>query len=59
MLDNFPRGTICIEDLDSLFITGGLAARETGTGRQPDAAALEAFVAGAQIAPTFAMGYLR
>ena len=47
------------EDLDSLFITGGLAARETGTGRQPDAAALEAFVAGAQIAPTFAMGYLR
>ena len=47
------------EDLDSLFITGGLAARETGTDRQPDAAALEAFVAGAQIAPTFAMGYLR
>ena len=47
------------EDLDSLFITGGLAKDETGTGHQPDAAALEAFVNAAQITPTYAVGYLR
>ena len=47
------------EDLDSVFITGGLAARETGTDRQPDPDALKEFVAGAQITPTFAMGFLR
>ncbi len=47
------------EDLDSLFITGGLAAEETRTDRQPDPAALEGFVAGAQVTPTFAMGFLR
>lgn len=47
------------EDLDSLFITGGLARRETGTTRQPEQAALGAFVAAAQMTPTFAIGYLR
>ncbi|MXQ08074.1 TIGR01459 family HAD-type hydrolase [Alphaproteobacteria bacterium GH1-50] len=47
------------EDLDSLFITGGLAAAETRTDRQPDPQALEEFVSGHQIAPTFAMGFLR
>ncbi len=47
------------EDLDSVFITGGLAAFETRTERQPDAEALDAFLAGQQIAPTFAMGFLR
>jgi HAD superfamily hydrolase (TIGR01450 family) len=47
------------EDLDSLFITGGLAKDETGTARQPDADALEAFVTRAQVTPTYAVGYLR
>ena len=47
------------EDLDSLFITGGLAAAETRTERQPDPQALEAFLSGHQIAPTFAVGFLR
>jgi len=47
------------EDIDSLFITGGLAADETGTDRQPDAAALEAFVEKEMVTPTFAMGFLR
>jgi ribonucleotide monophosphatase NagD (HAD superfamily) len=32
------------EDIDSLFVTGGLAALETGTGRQPDPDALAAFL---------------
>ncbi len=47
------------EDIDSLFITGGLAAVETRTERQPDLAALEDFTTAEQVAPTFAMGYLR
>ncbi|MBN2905955.1 MAG: TIGR01459 family HAD-type hydrolase [Rhodobacteraceae bacterium] len=47
------------EDLDSLFITGGLAATETGTDRQPDAPALEAFLAGEMASPTYAIGFLR
>ena len=47
------------EDLDSLFVTGGLAAMETRTDRQPDGEALEAFVSDHQIAPTFALGFLR
>ena len=47
------------EDLDSLFITGGLAAARTGTDRQPDPAKLEAFVAEEMITPTFAAGFLR
>ena len=47
------------EDLDSLFITGGLAAMETRTKRQPEPDALDAFVAAQQITPTLAMGFLR
>ena len=47
------------EDLDSLFITGGLAREETRTDQQPEQAALEDFVARAQLSPTFAIGYLR
>ncbi|MFQ5438507.1 MAG: TIGR01459 family HAD-type hydrolase [Paracoccaceae bacterium] len=48
------------EDLDSLFITGGLAASETGTDdRQPDPARLKAFLGQAQLSPTCAMGHLR
>jgi len=47
------------EDIDSLFITGGLAASETKTKDQPDADALEAFVTKQMITPTFAIGRLR
>ena len=47
------------EDIDSIFVTGGLAAEETGTGHQPDPARLGAFLAGAGLSPTFAMGFLR
>lgn len=47
------------EDLDSLFITGGLAKGDTSTDVQPEKAALDAFVTAAQITPTYAMGYLR
>ena len=47
------------EDIDSLFVTGGLAARETKTDRQPDPEALAAFLAAEQVAPTYAIGFLR
>ncbi len=47
------------EDIDSLFITGGLAAAETKTSHQPDPDALKAYLAKEKSAPTFAIGYLR
>ncbi|GAB4283951.1 MAG: TIGR01459 family HAD-type hydrolase [Roseovarius sp.] len=47
------------EDIDSLFITGGLAAEATRTREQPDADALAAFLAAENVAPTYAMGRLR
>ena len=47
------------EDIDSLFITGGLAARETKTNGNPDQAALDAFLAAEMITPTYAIGQLR
>ena len=49
------------EGLDSLFITGGLAAEETGTTPEagPDPALLAAYLAAARLAPTLAMAYLR
>ncbi len=47
------------EDIDSLFISGGLAARETGTVEQPDPAALQDFLAGQDFDPTFTIGHLR
>ena len=47
------------EDIDALFITGGLAAKETLTDRQPDPAALEAYVAKEARFPQFAIGFLR
>ncbi len=50
------------EDIDVIFITGGLAAEETGTrgmtGR-PDPDRLDAFLAGSGLSPTYAMGGLR
>jgi HAD superfamily hydrolase (TIGR01459 family) len=47
------------EDIDSLFITGGLAAGETKTTHQPDEAALRAYLDKEQSAPTFSIGALR
>ena len=47
------------EDLDSLFITGGLAAADTQTRGQPDPAALEDYIAREGRQPTFAIGHLR
>ncbi|MCD9149560.1 TIGR01459 family HAD-type hydrolase [Pseudophaeobacter flagellatus] len=47
------------EGIDSLFITGGLAARETKTTTQPDAAALTAYLQQENAAPTFSIGFLR
>ncbi len=47
------------EDLDCLFITGGLAARETGTDGQPNPEKLEGFLRKAQMTVTAAIGHLR
>lgn len=47
------------EDIDSLFITGGLAADDTKTTDQPDADALRAYLDREQAAPGFAIGFLR
>jgi len=47
------------EDLDSLFITGGLAAKETKTGTQPDTDALNRYLSDTGFMPTYSIGYLR
>jgi ribonucleotide monophosphatase NagD (HAD superfamily) len=47
------------EDLDSLFITGGLAARETQTADQPDPKALMAYLTKEMRQPTYSIGKLR
>ena len=47
------------EDIDSLFITGGLAAEETKTSHQPDQNALNAYLQREMQAPTYAIGFLR
>ncbi|KIC50358.1 TIGR01459 family HAD-type hydrolase [Tateyamaria sp. ANG-S1] len=47
------------EDIDSLFISGGLAAAETKTSHQPDPDALSAYLEKETSAPTFAIGHLR
>jgi len=47
------------EDIDSLFITGGLAASETQTKDQPDEAALNTYLEKEKSNPTFAIGFLR
>ncbi|MEM7613762.1 MAG: TIGR01459 family HAD-type hydrolase [Pseudomonadota bacterium] len=72
-----PQNILCIGDgittdiqggisegLDSLFITGGLAASETGTAvgdpaGQPKPAALETFLNGIKLSPTASIGRLR
>ncbi|MGI3212099.1 TIGR01459 family HAD-type hydrolase [Roseovarius tibetensis] len=47
------------EDIDSLFISGGLAADETRTVHQPDEDALRAYLDKEQSAPTYSIGHLR
>lgn len=47
------------EDIDSLFISGGLAATETKTTQQPDAAALSTYLEREKSSPTFTIGHLR
>ncbi|MFS4580588.1 TIGR01459 family HAD-type hydrolase [Phaeobacter sp. C3_T13_0] len=47
------------EGLDSLFITGGLAAKETKTDHQPDAVALKHYLEKEKSAPTYSIGKLR
>ena len=47
------------EDLDTLFITGGLAATETKTITNPNSAALNTYLETAMLSPTFAIGFLR
>ena len=49
------------EGLDALFVSGGLAAEETGTvdGAGPDPALLAAFLAEARLAPKLAIACLR
>lgn len=47
------------EDLDVLFISGGLAAAETKTDHQPDPDALTAYLAAQQMSATYTIGHLR
>ncbi|MDE4175567.1 TIGR01459 family HAD-type hydrolase [Phaeobacter sp. PT47_59] len=47
------------EGIDSLFISGGLAAAETKTSHQPDPDALTDYLARENSAPTFTIGRLR
>lgn len=47
------------EDIDSLFISGGLAATETKTVTQPDPDALSAYLTKEMSAPIFTIGHLR
>ncbi|GLQ36062.1 haloacid dehalogenase [Amylibacter marinus] len=47
------------ENMDCLFITGGLAAQETGTETQPNEQKLQAFLDAAQMNPTYSIGFLR
>lgn len=47
------------EDIDVIFVTGGLARAETGTTRQPDPKKLAAYIVERELEPTYAMGKLR
>ncbi|MFO7771826.1 MAG: TIGR01459 family HAD-type hydrolase [Roseovarius gahaiensis] len=47
------------EDIDSLFISGGLAATETKTSQQPDETALNTFLEKEKMNPTYTIGRLR
>ena len=48
------------EELDTLFVTGGIAAHEFGAdAHNPDKGLLDAWLDQQQLSPTFAIGYLR
>lgn len=47
------------ENLDSLYITGGLAREETKTTQDPDPAALKSYLFAQNMSPTYAIGALR
>lgn len=47
------------ENIDTLFITGGLARAETGTDHQPDPTKLARFLTDEQMEPTYSIGMLR
>ncbi|MDO5758381.1 MAG: HAD family hydrolase [Rhodobacterales bacterium] len=47
------------ENIDSLFITGGLAAAEAHAGDTPDPARLETYLAQQMASPTYTIGHLR
>lgn len=47
------------EDMDSLFISGGLAAAETKTSHQPDPKSLSDYLGKEKVAPTYSIGHLR
>ena len=47
------------EDMDMLFVSGGLAAAETGTTRQPDPDMLQQYLTAESIDPLFTIGFLR
>jgi len=47
------------EDIDSLFISGGLAAQETKTTQSPDPDALSAYLSKENTFPTYTIGQLR
>lgn len=47
------------EDIDSLFITGGLSATETKTSHQPEENALKDYISKENVNPTYAIGHLR
>ncbi len=47
------------ENLDSLFVTGGLASVETNTFEQPEEAKLNKFLTASQLTPTYSIGHLR
>lgn len=47
------------EDIDCLFITGGLAAHETQTVTQPEPDALAAFLNAEMQSPLYSIGFLR
>ena len=46
------------EGIDSLFITGGLAALETGTKEQPDLGLLEHYLKEQNLNPAYSIGFL-
>jgi HAD superfamily hydrolase (TIGR01459 family) len=47
------------ENIDTLFITGGLAREETGTTDQPDPSKLARFLTEAELEPQYSIGMLR